>query len=636
MTSRRLITLAVTLALVAGAFIAPPARAQDGFDVVTKTYIAETRHGDVHVAVSHPARGDKIVPGPVVLTYTPYAVNGRSIASDLFPAADHVPDGYVRVVADVVGTGNSGGCWDYGGKGEKESAYDLVEWIAKQKWSTGKVAMIGGSYEGTTANMAAVARPPHLTTIVPVVAISRWYGYAYSGGIRYNLNNEFLGHKGPGAVTEEGLDTPLAFDFGLAIPPPIDPQNEDWAARVQSRINPCDRVAHTEHGYDFETPDYDEFWLERDYVKDAGKVTIPALVAHNYGDWNVKADEGWNMFHALDNSKHRVMFMGSRWAGHGAPGKPAPRTGGDETPSRAAFNKTVRMWFDHYLMGKDNGIDKLPSVITETADGSGEAKKLTYGAPKTRAIDLIVQQAPVTQPGLYQWQMLPSKPITFGFGPGGGENATAFPITNANLESHASHHGQSNHEWFWVESPLLKKDVRVFGEIKVQIYSKVAREWVTLTPGIFDVDPAKHIMAGSNHVGATDPAQVVAVTRGFLDSRYRNGLGKQVPVRPNRFFEATVPMKPIDYTFKEGHYIGLNIQTEIIEWMIPKVYPGCDAVPDAQGESGCAYIKIDWEDARTRVILPVVNGPKNAMSLFHPPGHVHESNCVLVDPVCGD
>ena len=49
---------------------------------------------------------------------------------------------------------------------------DLQEWIAKQPWSDGKVAMIGGSYEGTTAWATAVMQPPHLTTIVPEAAIT--------------------------------------------------------------------------------------------------------------------------------------------------------------------------------------------------------------------------------------------------------------------------------------------------------------------------------------------------------------------------------------------------------------------------------------------------------------------------------
>ncbi|HEV3471822.1 MAG TPA: CocE/NonD family hydrolase, partial [Actinomycetota bacterium] len=451
MHSKRFVGVALAMALVASAFVAPAAHAAD-FDVMTATYIVPTRHGDVHVKVSHPARDGTIVDGPVVLTYTPYSVNGTSLGTDAFPAADHVPDGYVRAYADVVGTGNSGGCWDYGGKAEQQSAYDLVEWIAKQKWSTGKVAMIGGSYEGTTATMTAAARAPHLTTIVPIAAISSWYGYAYGGGIRYSLNNEYLGHEGPRAVTDEGIDTPLGFDFGFSIPPPVDPQNEDWAARVQSRINPCDRVEHTERGYD-DTPDYDAFWKERDYVKDADKIEIPVLIAHNWGDWNVKQDEAWELFRALKTSEKAVMFMGSRWDRHSAPGA-------TDSDTRQTFVKTVRAWLDHYLMGKNNGIDKLPSVITQTAD-SEAAGKLFYGAPKPKDVHLIAQPSPIVEPGAYAWTLAPNKPSTFFFSAG---PEAKFLSGNINTESHSLHHARSNHDWWWFESPMLAKDVRMFGQ----------------------------------------------------------------------------------------------------------------------------------------------------------------------------
>ncbi|MDQ3962485.1 MAG: CocE/NonD family hydrolase, partial [Actinomycetota bacterium] len=589
------------------------------FDVMSARYIVPTRHGDVHLTVSHPARDGTIVSGPVVLTYTPYDVDGSSIGTDLFPAASHVPDGYVRAYADVIGTGNSGGCWDYGGTKEQQSAYDVVEWIAKQKWSTGKVAMIGGSYEGTTANMAAVARPPHLTTIIPVAAISRWYGYAYAGGVRYSYTNEYLGNEGPTAATDEGFDTPLLFDFGFAMPPPLDPTGEDWAARVQSRINPCDRIEHTERGYD-DTPDYDGFWKQRDYLKDASKVTIPVLVGHNWGDWNVKQDEGWEFFKALKNSKQAVMFFGSRWAKHGAPGAATTSATAPEESkaARAVFDKTVKRWFDHYLLGKDNGIDDLPSVISQTADSDGIGK-LLYGKPKTTNVDLIAQANPIVQPGGYGWTISPNKPSTFFFG---AAPEAKFLSGNVNTESHAAHHSRANHDWFWFESPMLKKDVRVFGEIKVQIYSKIEREWVTLTPSIIDHDPADHIIQAGQHVGCKETPCMVAVTRGFLDSRYRDSLSKQKLNDPMKYFEATVEAHPVDYIFKKGHHIGLNIQTEILEWMLPKPYPGCDAAPDPTTRSGCSYMDIAWQEGRTRLIVPIVDAPKNPMSLFAF-GHAH-------------
>ena len=148
-----------------------------------------------------------------------------------------MPKGYARAVADVLGTRNSSGCWDYGGADEQQSGVDLVNFLAAQPWSNGKVAMIGGSYDGTTATMVAARGEdvPGLAAIVPIAGISRWYGYAYGDGVRYFLNSE--------RPTDEGIDTPLAFDFGLARTPPTDPSDPLFGDKLASRANPCESAS---------------------------------------------------------------------------------------------------------------------------------------------------------------------------------------------------------------------------------------------------------------------------------------------------------------------------------------------------------------------------------------------------------
>ena len=114
------------------------------------------------------------------------------------------------------GTYNSGGCWDYGGIKERHDGYDLVEWLGTRSGRTGKVAMTGASYDGTTANAAAVENPPHLATIVPVSAISRWWGYAYQQGTRST-------YSGESADIDPPSDTPTDFMFAYGFLPPPDP-----------------------------------------------------------------------------------------------------------------------------------------------------------------------------------------------------------------------------------------------------------------------------------------------------------------------------------------------------------------------------------------------------------------------------
>ena len=111
-------------------------------------------------------------------------------------------------------------------------------------------------------------------------------------------------------------------------------------------------------------------------------------------------------------------------------------------------------------------------------------------------------------------------------------------------------------------------------------------------------------------LAATDDRGLISVTRGWLDTRYREGLKGQGFVTPGTSFPTVVVEKPTDYTFKAGHLIGLQVQTEIVEWSVPKpVDPNC-ASPT------CNVVRIDWEDGRTRVILPVVGAGVKSKTLF--------------------
>src|SRR3954453_22836620 len=307
----------------------------------------------VHVEIARPAGGAKV---PVILTYSPYNTLSESTTPNLANdglGEEYVPKGYARAVADGLGTRNSTGCWDYGGPKEQQSGVDVVNFLARQSWSNGKVAMIGGSYDGTTANMVAArgSDVPGLASIVPQSAINHWYGYAYQDGVRYSGNTE--------NPSDEGIDTPLGFDFGIARTPPTHPTDPAQIADLLAgRYNPCDSADHTAHGYDT-TPDYDAFWLSRDYLKDAAKVRVPVLVTHGWQDYNVKMSEGTDFYAALGARtpfKKLFMFQGQH---EGAPSVP--------------YDKLLERFFDHTLKGVENGIENEAPVMSQGRSGRPRA-----------------------------------------------------------------------------------------------------------------------------------------------------------------------------------------------------------------------------------------------------------------------
>jgi uncharacterized protein len=101
---------------------------------------------------------------PCIVTLTPYGVDHCHDQGLYFGA-----NGYPFAIVDVRGRGNSQG--EFRPKiQEAKDGYDVVEWIARQPFCNGRVAMWGGSYGGYAQWATAKEFPPHLTTIVPVAA----------------------------------------------------------------------------------------------------------------------------------------------------------------------------------------------------------------------------------------------------------------------------------------------------------------------------------------------------------------------------------------------------------------------------------------------------------------------------------
>ena len=94
-----------------------------------------------------------------------------------------VPRGYVHVIANLRGTGGSGGEFTFFDAQERRDMYDLVEWAAAQPWCDGTVGMIGISYFAMTQLEAAVERPPHLKAIFPVAVTADLYEAACHHGL---------------------------------------------------------------------------------------------------------------------------------------------------------------------------------------------------------------------------------------------------------------------------------------------------------------------------------------------------------------------------------------------------------------------------------------------------------------------
>jgi uncharacterized protein len=131
---------------------------------------------------------------PVVFTFTPYI--GDSYTDRAMYFAAH---GYVYALVDVRGRGNSEGDFEPFAN-EGRDGYDVTEWLAKQAYCNGKVAMWGGSYAGFDQWTVAKEFPAHLATIVPAAAAHPGVDFPFQYNIFYPYDMQWLtftsGHTG--------------------------------------------------------------------------------------------------------------------------------------------------------------------------------------------------------------------------------------------------------------------------------------------------------------------------------------------------------------------------------------------------------------------------------------------------------
>jgi putative CocE/NonD family hydrolase len=116
-------------------------------------------------------------PVPVIFTLTPYISDSYHERAMYF--ARH---GYVFALVDVRGRGNSEGRFEPMAN-EAKDGHDVVEWLARQPWSNGKVTMWGGSYAGFDQWSTLKEFPAHLATIVPAAAAHPGVDFPFQGNI---------------------------------------------------------------------------------------------------------------------------------------------------------------------------------------------------------------------------------------------------------------------------------------------------------------------------------------------------------------------------------------------------------------------------------------------------------------------
>lgn len=260
--------------------------------------------------------------GPVILIQTPYNRQLLRITGLPLGIGQGIDTSqYIFVVSDWRGFYGSRNAAYFGSPDNGTDGYSMVEWIASQTWSNGKIGTWGPSALGKIQYQTAAKKPPHLTCICPLVAAPQF---------------EFTEYYPYGVLRTEYIDQLDQLGFGLG-------------PTVISR------------------PIKDLTWQFVEYQnKIIDSIEVPAFLIGGWYDHN--ADLMMKTMGLLKNStktqvrdKHKILMGPWVHGGHGTAQVGTQLQGELSYPNAQGVNNAKAVqFFDYYLRGVQNGWELEP------------------------------------------------------------------------------------------------------------------------------------------------------------------------------------------------------------------------------------------------------------------------------------
>jgi predicted acyl esterase len=551
--------------------------------ILEKNVMVKMRDG-VKVALDVYKPADGKGPWPAIFAYSPFQKE-RSFESA--KPAFYCPNGYVCVQAAERGIGFSQGQFSFHGSKAAQDGYDMIEWIARQPWCSGNVAMMGASGYGVMQWTTAPLNPPHLKALVVLATTDNYRGLCYPGGV---------------------LRRPFVLQLISMIT-----QGAIWPGPIPGKELPMNVIAEI-----FSNSEDGPFWWEHGGGwKKIEKIKSPIL----------------NMV-SIPNRLHAYYHLRS-YESIKSPKKLVitPWTNENYQPwifETTSFNQYILRWLDYWLKGIETGIMDEPEIAIYD-NGTGQWRnenEYPLARTKWEKYYLHGKTAPAESGLIDKAQGA------------GQEKPQVFHNIGLNTQMIASYGmfldqkkkgSEADQSHFVVyTTPPLEEDLRVWGPVSLTLYASTTEE--VTTDWSFFVKMGEMVSSGVplNPVTGnseikpevTDqwtPREVQIWSWGCLKAKFRevdekmskpgmpwHSFRKPADLKPNTAYEFQIELQPVFKTFKKGCRIWLKI--------------ACDDALYSTWDSSSRYVE--------RPLLP----PKKDVLIYH--GKEYPSHLLL--PVIPD
>ena len=578
--------------------LAAPAFANESFPVkVQRNVEVKMRDGVI-------LRGDIFRPDaegkfPVLLQRTPYR---RAIpwGFDIQFAERAASRGYVVFIQDVRGRYTSDGDW-YPFLHESEDGYDTIEWIAAQPYSNGKVGMFGGSYVGATQMLAAIAHPPHLAGICPVVTASNYHdGWTYQGGaFEQWFNESWTSGLAQDTLSHQFERMPGSPEDVNALPLtsyPIFNLNPAGVINASaSAIAPyfLDWLAH---------PAYDDYWKRWSIEEHYSDIRVPAL---HTGAWydiflggSLRNYVGIKSGAATEEARkgqHLLVVIG----GHAGGGRKIGEIDYGPEAEKVNEDETTLRWYDFLFKGAQNEFASgkpvkifvmgLNQWREEDDWPLARAKTTKYflhsqgSANSSRGNGSLSTSAPASEPS-DKFTYDPGKPVPTIGGPlcCDAFHLAAGPRNQSSLEERDD---------VLIYSTLpLDHDLEVTGPVRLDFFASSSAADTDFTAKLVDVFP---------------DGSAINLTEGILRARFRDSQAAATPLAPGQVYSLSIDLWATSNVFRAGHRIRLEVSSSNFPRFDRNLNTGEPAATSAKWASATNTILHDKAHP-SALLLPVV------------------------------
>ncbi len=534
---------------------------------------------------------------PAILIHTPYSNNAPGWTAR---ARWFARRGYLVAISDCRGRFDSEGDWDPFGAKHKTDGHDLVEWLARQPGCSGKVGMMGPSYMGWTQWWTATQAPPALKAIVPEVAPpDQLVNGPYQNGI-------LVGWMMDWAASQAGRTTqvvgPGPYGGFTAT------RQRDF--RELPYLKLCERRGALDAPW-FATWIRDNlatsaYWRGISYQTPASyaRVTVPALNVTGWFDANHPGAPmnyaGLKRYGATAEARRPRLVIGPWMHGWNTTRR---LSGIDFGPGAIIdWDGYVCRWFDHYLKGIDNGVEKDPPVHVFVMGRNRwhaardwplpqtrRTKYYLHGGGRANSLDgdgTLGTAAPEDEPA-DTYVHDPADPVPDAF-------------TNGHIDGPIdTRKGAARKDVLVYSTPALAEDVEVTGPVEAKLFAATSArdtDWMMRLIDVYPDGRCALLCDGVMRARCRDPKNHGAFTGQVLSE-----------IRPDEVYEYTLAFwRGTGNVFGKGHRIRIEVSSSFFPYYLPNPGTGEDNV-GLQTRRVKARQRV-LHDARhpSHVVLPVI------------------------------